>query len=46
LAARYGIALHELAARQASLEEAFLELTHDVAGYRPHRPGRGEVARA
>jgi ABC-2 type transport system ATP-binding protein len=46
LAARHGIALHELVARQASLEEAFMELTHDAADYRPHPPRRGKAARA
>ena len=34
LAARHGIALHELVARQASLERAFMELTRDAADYR------------
>ncbi len=36
LAARHGIALHELVARQASLEEAFMELTRDAVDYQPH----------
>jgi ABC-2 type transport system ATP-binding protein len=36
LAARHGIALHELVARQASLEQAFMEATLDTADYRPH----------
>jgi ABC-2 type transport system ATP-binding protein len=35
LAARHGIPVHELLTRQASLEEAFMELTRDSAGYRP-----------
>jgi ABC-2 type transport system ATP-binding protein len=39
LAARHGIALHELAARQASLEEAFMQLTRDSAACQPGRPG-------
>ena len=46
LAARHGIALHELVARQASLEEAFMKLTHDAADYRPRPPRRGKAARA
>jgi len=33
LAARHGIALHELAPQQASLEEAFFELTDDSVEY-------------
>jgi ABC-2 type transport system ATP-binding protein len=45
LAARHGIALHELVARQASLEEAFMDLTRDAVDYRPHPPGRGKTAR-
>ena len=36
LAARHGIALHELLTRKASLEEAFMKLTRDVVDYRPH----------
>jgi ABC-2 type transport system ATP-binding protein len=36
LAARHGIVLHELVARQASLEEAFMELTRDAVNYQPH----------
>ena len=35
LAAAHGIALHELAPQQASLEEAFMELTHDSVDFRP-----------
>ena len=46
LAARHGIALHELVARQASLEEAFMELTRDAVDYRPHPPRPGQAARA
>ena len=34
LAAAHGIALHELAERRASLETAFMELTHDSVDYR------------
>jgi ABC-2 type transport system ATP-binding protein len=33
-AARHGITLHELAAQQASLEEAYMNLTDDVVDYR------------
>ena len=36
LAARHGIALHELLTRKASLEEAFMKLTRDAVDYRPH----------
>jgi ABC-2 type transport system ATP-binding protein len=39
LAARHGIALHELFTRQASLEQAFMELTRDAADYRPRLAG-------
>jgi ABC-2 type transport system ATP-binding protein len=46
LAARHGIALHELVARRASLEEAFMDLTHDAVDYRPHPPRPGKAARA
>ena len=35
LAARHGIVLHELVARQASLEEAFMEMTRDAVDYQP-----------
>jgi ABC-2 type transport system ATP-binding protein len=44
LAARHGIALHELVAPQASLEEAFMDLTRDAVDYqqqpRTTRAGR------
>jgi ABC-2 type transport system ATP-binding protein len=46
LAARHGIALHELAGRLASLEEAFMELTHDTVDYRPHPSRPGQAGRA
>lgn len=36
MAARHGIVLHELVARQASLEEAFMNRTRDAVDYRPH----------
>ena len=45
LAARHGIVLHELVARQASLEEAFMDLTRDAVAYRPHPAGPGRTAR-
>jgi ABC-2 type transport system ATP-binding protein len=35
LAASHAIALHELSPRRASLEEAFMELTHDSVDFRP-----------
>jgi ABC-2 type transport system ATP-binding protein len=34
LAARHGIAVHELLTRHPTLEEAFMDLTHDITGYR------------
>ena len=34
LARTHGITLHELTPRRASLEEAFMELTHDSVDYR------------
>jgi ABC-2 type transport system ATP-binding protein len=33
LAAEHGIAVHELTPEQASLEEAFMRLTHDAVEY-------------
>ncbi len=38
LAAAHGIPVHELAARHASLEEAFMELTRDHADYQAGLP--------
>jgi ABC-2 type transport system ATP-binding protein len=38
LAARHGIALHELVAQQTSLEEAFMDLTRDALDYQPSQP--------
>lgn len=35
LAAKHSIVLHELSPQVASLEEAFMELTHDAVEYRP-----------
>jgi hypothetical protein len=35
-----------LAVRQASLEEAFRELTRDAADYQPHQPAAGKTAPA
>jgi ABC-2 type transport system ATP-binding protein len=40
IAAAHGIALHELAQRQASLEEAYLKLTDNAVEYRAATPGR------
>ncbi|MGH7903019.1 MAG: ABC transporter ATP-binding protein [Candidatus Dormibacteraceae bacterium] len=41
LAARHGIALHELSAQAASLEEAFMEMTEDSVDYQAgHSEGR------
>jgi ABC-2 type transport system ATP-binding protein len=37
LAARHGIALHELVAQDVSLEEAFMELTRNAVDYRQQR---------
>ncbi len=36
LAARHGIALHELLTRTPSLEEAFMKMTRGAVDYRPH----------
>lgn len=38
VARAHGITLHELTPRHASLEEAFMELTHDSVDYRASRP--------
>jgi len=46
LAARHGIAVHELVARRASLEEAFMELTRDAVDYQPHPAGPATATRA
>ena len=35
LAAEHGLRVHELSPRSASLEEAFMQLTHDSVDYRP-----------
>ncbi|WP_251094970.1 ATP-binding cassette domain-containing protein [Streptomyces sp. Caat 7-52] len=40
LAARYGLVLHELSPRQASLEEAFMQLTAEAVEYHA-QPGPG-----
>ncbi len=37
LAARHGIALHELVAQDVSLEEAFMGLTRNAVDYRQQR---------
>jgi ABC-2 type transport system ATP-binding protein len=44
LAARHGIAMHELVARQASLEEAFMRRTRDSADYLPHPANTGKTS--
>jgi ABC-2 type transport system ATP-binding protein len=44
LAARHGIVLHELVAKNASLEEAFMELTKDALDYQPRVTGPGKAA--
>ena len=38
LAAEHGLRLHELTPRRASLETAFMELTHDSVDFRPEMP--------
>jgi len=40
LAARHGIAVHELVPRPASLEQAYLDLTGDSTDYRAGKPAR------
>jgi ABC-2 type transport system ATP-binding protein len=40
LAARSGLVLHELVTHEASLEEAFMELTRDAVEYEPHLDAR------
>lgn len=44
IAADHGIALAELTPRQASLEEAFMELTRDAVEYRAPERTRGQAA--
>ena len=39
LAREYGISVHELTPRHASLEEAYMELTRDSVEYRAEVPG-------
>jgi ABC-2 type transport system ATP-binding protein len=43
LAGRNGIVVHELVARQRSLEEAFMELTRDAVSYGTQSGGAGRV---
>ena len=43
LAGRAGVVLHELVTQEASLEEAFMELTRDSVEYEPHLT-QGKVA--
>jgi ABC-2 type transport system ATP-binding protein len=44
LAAAQGIVLHELSPQEASLEEAYMELTHDSVEYRSDAPTGKKVA--
>jgi ABC-2 type transport system ATP-binding protein len=44
LAAEHGIAIHELVARHASLEEAFMDITGDSVEYRAGQPAPGPRA--
>src|SRR5499427_10799379 len=46
LAFENGIRLHELAPAQASLEEAFMELTADSVEFHAHAPGQEDAAGA
>jgi len=46
LAFENGIRLHELAPAQASLEEAFMELTADSVEFHAHAPGQQDPAQA
>jgi len=45
LAFENAIRLHELAPAQASLEEAFMELTADSVEFQAHTPGSGTASR-
>jgi ABC-2 type transport system ATP-binding protein len=46
LAFENSIRLHELAPAQASLEEAFMELTADSVEFQAHTPGQQDTGRA
>jgi ABC-2 type transport system ATP-binding protein len=46
LAFENGIRLHELAPAQASLEEAFMELTADSVEFHAHAPSQQDAAQA
>ena len=46
LAFENGIRLHELAPAQASLEEAFMELTADSVEFHAHAPGQLDAGAA
>ena len=46
LAFENGIRLHELAPTQASLEEAFMELTADSVEFHAHAPGQRDAGAA
>jgi ABC-2 type transport system ATP-binding protein len=43
MAASYGLVLHELTMRRASLEEAFMELTGDSVEYEGHAPSESPI---
>ncbi|TDC22878.1 ATP-binding cassette domain-containing protein [Streptomyces sp. 8K308] len=43
LAAEHRLTLHELSVRQASLEEAFMRLTHETVEYQAHDGGDDEL---
>src|SRR5207245_11347455 len=45
LAARHSLVLHELTARDASLEDAFIESTREAVVYHPQVAGAGKAAR-
>ncbi len=44
VAAEHGIRLHELSPRRTSLEDAFMELTHDSVSYRASKDSDAETA--
>jgi ABC-2 type transport system ATP-binding protein len=46
MAAERGLRLHELTPQQASLEEAFMEITRDALEFAPHEPGADLVGAA
>ncbi len=44
ISAAHGIRLHELSPRRTSLEDAFMELTHDSVSYRAGKDDDAETA--